>query len=214
MKKKEIITELEKLKTKLSSLNRLQNQNQGSISEVKEALMHLQKQEANLEATSKKESALLETIKPDFLTKIKNQDIAIQSINLNLDSVKKLQNTITQEFKNLKRKLESFNYKKVVELNREMDYKLSKMEKLNSSIEKNTRKTEDLFMEFKKNYIDFKNFKALSSKLKESFEIYLKEFDSIKEEFNKCIKEKDLLSLKKDIEKLKNKLIKKKGWFF
>jgi DNA repair exonuclease SbcCD ATPase subunit len=206
MKKKELINNLENLKRKTNKVHRLQSGLNEKVNKFKEEIRQLQRKELELETTSKKDHALLETVRPGFLTKIREQDIAIKSMSGYLDSLKKLQEMLVLEIKDLKGRLAVFNYKKIAKLDKGMNEKLKIMETIDANIEKNSKRFEEMFMEFEKNYLDFKQFKALGEKLNESFESYVERFNSLQEEYESCIKEKDLLTLKKQIDKLDNKI--------
>ncbi len=240
MKKKEMLKDIENLKSKYDYLNGSQ-ENQGSslnsinekIGSLKQAVSDLQKKEAELDIASKKESALLETVKPDFIEKLKDQDISLHSLKLNVDSMKKIQETLVQELKHTKSKIEHYDYSKVSRLDRQMDDKLRKMEKLSSAVGKNSSKAEQIFDEFQKQFVEFREFRELSRKLENAFEKCSSDIEKIRQD---AAKEKDMASMQKDIDALKEKLKEsakkkdidkinkrlknrkahsgKKGWFF
>ncbi|MBW2966831.1 hypothetical protein KY342_07040 [Candidatus Woesearchaeota archaeon] len=200
-------------KQKKTSVNDSILQLSKNIGELKANFEEMQRKQTEVEIISKKTSALLEVLKPDFIIKIKNQDISINSLKLELDSIKKLEETFINEIKNLKRKLEFFDYQRVVEMDKETHIKLRNIERLNALTEKNSQKVESLFMEIEKQYVEFKKFKALGDRLENSFIMYVEKFNKFREESDKYLKEDDLSPLKKDIEKLKkavNKSSKKK----
>ena len=213
MTKKRVDIDIEKLRTKTNMIGRMQEQNKSEImqlneriGQLKEASSAMQKKEGELEMFSKKESILLATLQPDVITKIKGQDLAVHTMNLDIESIRKLQDTTIEELKHMQRRLEAFNYARVVEINREMEIKIRDMQRFNANIEKNSRKIESMFMEFERNFVDFKEFNAMGKKLEKSFEVYAEEFESLKESVKDFVKEKDIVSLQRDLKDIKMNL--------
>ena len=61
-----------------------------NIGELKANLEDMEKKQVEIEIIAKKSSALLEILKPDFIIKLKNQDVSLNSLKLGVETVKKL----------------------------------------------------------------------------------------------------------------------------
>lgn len=117
------------------------------LGKLKAHYFDMQKKQTEIEVLTKKQAVMLEIIKPDFIEKIKQQDIAINSLKLELDSVKKLKEKLVDTVNSLKKKLDFYDYKRVCEIDKEAREKLRHIEKLNAIVEVDSRKVEDIFEE-------------------------------------------------------------------
>ncbi|MFH1682523.1 MAG: hypothetical protein ABIA37_01880, partial [Candidatus Woesearchaeota archaeon] len=99
-----------------------------------------------------------------------------------------------------------FDYENVVKINKEMKEKLKKLEKINTIVGKNEQKTESMFKEFEKNYVDFRNFKSLKEKTEKLMGKYCDEFSKMNKALKECAKDKDVSSLKDDLKIIKKEL--------
>ena len=176
------------------------------IGEISANIEQIQKKNAELELLTKKQEAMLEILKPDFIVKIKEQDVAVNALKLGVESLRKLQETLISDVKVVKRKLDFFDYQRVVEINREIRVKLKKVERMNTIVEKNSQKVENLFREMANLYVEFKQFKTLGKKLDNSVNVYMEKFASLKEKTEGYVKKEDFDSLKEELRQMKYKL--------
>lgn len=180
------------------------------LGQIKEQISQLQKKQDELEAEAKKNSRLLDPLKPDFITSLQKHKMEISSLKIELDSVKHVQDTLIHNLTEMKKKLDFFDYENVVKINKEMREKMKKLEKINTRVEKNEQKMEGMFKEFEKNYVDFRNFKSLKEKTETLIKSYGEEFSGMRKELRSCAKEKDLSLLKEELKGVKKELKKKR----
>ena len=152
-----------------------------------------------LETKVAKQSAILESFKPE---KMLSYDTAIATLSAQIESVQKLQEEIIEEFKDMKEKVSHFNYDKVSKLDNDMTDKLVEMEAQNRVNQMSSKKIEQMFMDFQKNYIEFKEFKALIKQVKKYFEVNTEAYAGLRENYKALAKLDEFNLLKEKVKEM------------
>ncbi|RME77599.1 hypothetical protein D6774_03955, partial [Candidatus Woesearchaeota archaeon] len=181
--------DLEKIKAKLEVLDayrKTESEHAARVSEelgeLRAQILELQKSIEKISIDSSKAIDLVNAVQPQNLMKeVQKEDAKLEELKSELKVAQEMQKVLKSQLQDIKKVTDAFKgAESLLELEKEIREELVSLQKLRATVERHAEKSEDIFVEFQKQYAQFLEFKDMTKDLQASFEAVLEDFDKVK----------------------------------
>jgi len=193
--------EIVKIKATLDSLSEIRRATQENFTRITEQIGELRgmildtnKSLQEIEVKVVKAVDMVESVQPDkLMIEVKRQDAKIEGLTAKIETNRSLANSIVEDMKELRRKVEAFRgIEEVIKLNEDVKKELREIEKTKAIVERHSDKAETLFVEIQKKVADFDDMNAKLKDLDKSFGRIVQDFDVLKIKFSNKADKKEI----------------------
>ncbi|MFC1691761.1 hypothetical protein ACFL0W_06295 [Nanoarchaeota archaeon] len=192
------MADLEKIKAKLEVGDEFRKANterfsriSEEIGELRNSIMDMQKQAEKVSIEAAKASDLVEAVQPQTLMReVQREDAKIEATRAEIKKEQELAGDVQKRLKDLKKTVDVFKgAESLLKLESDIREELVGLRKLQAMVERHSEKTENIFVEFQREYSDFLKYKDMAKSIQDSSDGTLEELDKIKAKVAQVITE-------------------------
>jgi len=196
--------EVDKLKAQAEATTELRKVNSEKFSrhdevigEIRTSLANLEKSLGRVEAKATKAEDLVTQLEPEkIILETQKSEAKMEGLRAKIESNQVLGEKFLEQISELRRDVAKFKgVEEVFKMSQETKKNLGSIERFSAMVDKNTNKVENIFMQVKENFQDFKKYELIAKLLDESFKEMRKEFDNLKINLEKFIGKQELKEL-------------------
>jgi hypothetical protein len=203
-----VLAKVEKLGAQIEALGELRKINEErfsrlneQIGEIRDNLFQKERDIKDIELKAVKAYDLVESVQPQQLGgMVQKEDAKIESLRAGVESNRALLDSVVEDLKDIRRKIEMFRgVEQVIKLSQDVKKDLISVEKVKADAERHADKVEGIFTEVEHRFKEFADLKNKIVDIESSFKSVLKEFDEMRTKVSGIISPEQLNKLKDEI---------------
>lgn len=200
--------DVEKLVAEVEVFKQFRNMNEEKfhhlteeIGELRSTLLEKEKKIGEFEAKTAKVYDMVEAVQPDQLMKsVQTLEARLETTAAGMSKSEKVTDSLMAELRDIRDAVAVFkNTERLVKLNAEIGHRLGNIDKVQSKIDRQSNKVEDMFIEMGKKTAKYDVLFDKVDSLDAAFKDMLKGFDEVEIGYKDLIQKKDLEKFQKEV---------------